>query len=564
MLQNLHVKNLALMEETEIELQGGLNILTGETGAGKSLLIGSVNLALGAKFEKEMLRKESDTAFVELTFDGNEAAALKLQEMDIEANDDGSILISRKMQASRSTFKINGESVSAKQIKELAEVLIDIHGQHEHQSLLKKSKHLEILDAFCGSEIHKLLGDVSAFYKKVKELQKALEEQSLDAEGRNREISLAEFEVNEIMDAALVPGEDEELEKAYSRMVNAKKIKDDMAEAVYFCGNESDNGAGSGLNRAIRALSSVVQYDPALENLESQLLEIDDLLNGFLKDAEGYLRQCDFEEEEFLQTEERLNLLNHLKSKYGNSLEKVIAYGEKRRKDLEKLQDYDAYLDRLRKELEQKTKEYNASAKELSKIRKEMAGKLEKKLQEALIHLNFLTVQFEVSTKDLPSISEKGIDDIEFLISVNPGEAVRPLGLAASGGELSRIMLAIKTVLAEKDQIDTLIFDEIDTGISGITAWKVAEQLHQVACAHQVICITHLPQIAAMGDAHYVIEKNSFDNKTITDVRLLAEQESTKEVARLLGSDNQSDAAIENATQLKNQADEYKKNFCYN
>ena len=559
MLQSLHVKNLALMEETEVTFGEGLNILTGETGAGKSLLIGSVNLALGGKFEKEMLRRGAESALVELVFSGdNKKVSEKLAEMDLEAEEDGTVIISRKMQVGKSICKINGETVTAKQVKELAEVLIDIHGQHEHQSLLHKKKHMEILDGFCGEEFAAAADTVEEAYRECNLLRKKLEEESMDEEAKAKEKSLAEFEWKEIEQAKLIPGEDEELEQRYRLMVNSKKIMENLSESYRYTGTDSDTGAGGALSRALRALRSVAAFDNRLEELEGQLTEIDNLLADYNRDVSEYMEDCEFDGEDFAAVEERLNLLNRLKDKYGTTLEAVIAYGEQRQRLLTKLDDYDAYMDRLEKQLAEAQIRLEKACEVLSSIRRKHAAILTEQLKAALVNLNFLTVEFEISVQRAQTITARGYDDVEFLISTNPGEAMKPLSQVASGGELSRIMLAIKTVLAGRDDIDTLIFDEIDAGISGKTAWKVAEQLSLVGKAHQVICITHLPQIAAMADRHFCIEKSATSDNTITDIRMLEEEESLGELARLLGSDTLTEAALSNAGEMRAQAVRYK------
>lgn len=560
MLQSLHVKNFALMEETEVEFGRGLNILTGETGAGKSLLIGSVNLALGGKFEKEMLRKGADSALVELVFDADsERVREKLAQMELDASEDGMVIISRKMQVGKSVCKINGETVTAKQVRELAEILIDIHGQHEHQSLLNKKKHMEILDSFCGAEYEGAARAVEEEFETCRRLKKELSGGTMDEETKAKEQSLAEFEWQEIEEARLVPGEDEELEQRYRIMSNSKKITESLSESYQMTGNDSEGGAGGALSRALRAIRGVTTFDPRIEELEGQLAEIDNLLADYNRDVAEYLSDCEFDEEDFASVEERLNLLNHLKGKYGNTIEDVIRYGQERQKLLEKLTDYDVYIRELTEQLAKAEEGLKEACAKLTQIRQKNAVILQGQLRDALVHLNFLTVEFEIAVRPEQNMTSKGWDDVEFLISTNPGEALKPLGQVASGGELSRIMLAIKTVLAGRDEIDTLIFDEIDTGISGRTAWRVSEQLDTLAHAHQVICITHLPQIAAMADRHFCIEKSSTGENTITDIRLLEEEEALCELARLLGSDALSEAALSNAREMRRQAKQHKK-----
>lgn len=560
MLQSLHVKNLALIEETEVEFGRGLNILTGETGAGKSLLIGSVNLALGGKFERDMLRKGAESALVELVFSGaGPKVSEKLAQLDLEPDDDGVVIISRKLQAGKSVCKINGETVTARQVKELAELLIDIHGQHEHQSLLNKKKHMEILDAYCGEEYSEPAEAVEAAYEECGRLRRALEEESMDEEAKAKEQALARFELQEIEEARLTLGEDEELEKRYRLMVNGKKITESLSESYQYTGSDFDGGAGSALSRALRALRNVSGLDERLGGLEGQLSEIDSLLADYNRDLAEYMSDCEFDGEDFAAVEERLNLLNRLKEKYGSTLDKVIAYGEERQRLLERLEDYEAYMAELEEKYKRAQEELEIACENLSVIRRKNALALAERLKAALVHLNFMTVEFEIGVNRAKSVTAKGYDDVEFLISVNPGESLKPLSQVASGGELSRIMLAIKTVLAGRDDIDTLIFDEIDAGISGRTAWRVSEQLDQVGHAHQVLCITHLPQIAAMADRHFVIEKNARSDNTITDIRMLEEEESLGELARLLGSDAMTEAALSNAREMRAQAEGYKK-----
>jgi len=557
MLQRLHVKNLALMEEAEVEFAPGLNILTGETGAGKSMLLGSMNLALGAKFEKDMLRSGAESALVELVFSCEENVRAKLSQMELDSEGD-EVIITRRLQPGKSVLKINGETVTARQVKELAEVLLDIHGQHEHQSLLHKKKHREILDAYCGEDAQVPAGEVADLYRQRNELLKKLEAENMDESARTREQSLAEYELNEIESAHLVPGEDEELEQLYRRMSNSQKIKENLAESYQYTGTANEGGAGELFSRALRSLRAVTMYDARIEAFEAQLSELDGLLADYNRDMSEYIADCEFDEEEFARVEERLNTVNRLKGKYGNSIQEVLDYAKDRREQLDKLADYDSYISGMKAELEACENSLREACRKLSDIRSKHAVKLTEKLKEALVQLNFLTVQFEVAVRPEQTVTEHGSDDVEFMISTNPGEVMRPLGQAASGGELSRVMLAIKTVLAGKDAIDTLIFDEIDAGISGKTAWKVAGQLNVLSKAHQVICITHLPQIAAMADAHFIIEKSSTNESTFTQIYLADETQEEAELARLLGSDELTEAALSNARELRKQALEQK------
>lgn len=559
MLKSLHVKNLALIEESEVEFGPGLNILTGETGAGKSLLIGSVNLALGGKFEKEMLRKGAESALVELVFSGDGPRVKEvLALLELEALEDDTVVISRRMQAGKSTCRVNGEIVTARQVKELAEALIDIHGQHEHQSLLHKKNHLKILDEYCGEELKETAGEVEQLYRECTELRGRLKEETMDEAAKAREKALAEFELKEIEQAKPREGEDEELEKRYRLMVNGKRILEGLTESYQYTGGDFESGAGVYLSRALRAMRNVSMYDSRLKELEEQLAQIDSLLSDYNRDVSEYMSDCEFDGQDFARVEERLNTLNHLKEKYGGSIPAVIRYGEGRSRLLEKLSDYDAYMDKLKSELAEKEAHLHGACERLSEIRKKNAAVLEKLLKEAMLNLNFLSVKFEIAVHPEQAVTARGYDDVEFLISTNPGEDLMPLSQVASGGELSRIMLAIKTVLAGRDDIGTLIFDEIDAGISGKTAWQVSKQLNIVSRRTQVLCITHLPQIAAMADEHFVIEKSSTDDNTITDIIALREEEGIKELARLLGGDTSTEAAYSNAQEMRMQAKRHK------
>lgn len=559
MLVSLHVKNLALIEETEVEFGEGLNILTGETGAGKSILIGSVNLALGARFDKDMLRQGAESALVELLFScppQERALREKLQELEIPMEED-TVLISRRMQPGKSVLRINGETVSARQVKEVAELLIDIHGQHEHQSLLHKKKHMEILDAYGGQEAQEALAAAAQCHREMTRIAQERAKNILDQETLKREQDLLAFECQEIQEAALRPGEDEILEENYRRMTNGKKITEALDEVRQYAGNE-EGGAGSALSRALRCIHGITEYDSRLEQMAEQLTQIDDLLSDCNRDMAQYSDTLVWDEQDFRQTEDRLNCINRLKDKYGSTLEQILQVYEQKCRRLEKLADYDLYMSELERKLSQAEEELSQACEKLTAIRRESAVGLTKVLTGALQGLNFLTVQLEIRVLDRQPITAKGWDEVEFLISTNPGEAVKPLAQIASGGELSRIMLAIKTVLASRDDIDTLIFDEIDAGISGKTAWKVSEQLNCVARAHQVICITHLPQIAAMADRHFVIEKTASEDSTVTDIRLLAGDENLQELGRLLGSDGMTDAVLGNAREMRQQALKHK------
>ena len=557
MLHNIYAKNLALIDEIEVELKKGLNILTGETGAGKSIILGSINLALGGRYSSDILRNEKDAGYVELTFFvENKVQEELLREMDIFP-EDGVVTLSRKMIGKRSVSKINGETVSNAQLKEAAGVLIDIHGQHEHQSLLYKKNHLNILDAYAKDSVNDIKAQVANAYAVYREYKEELQNANLDEKERNKEMSFLEFEIIEIQSANLKENEDDILEEQYRRMVNGKKITGNLEEAYGYTAQGNSN-ASDALSRAIHCLQDASRYDEKASELFEQLSEVDSLLNDFNRELSAYSESFEFSEDEFYEVESRLNEINRLKSKYGNSIEEIFTYCEEKEETLKKLQDYDSYIEELQRNLSKAEEQLGQLSNTLSGLRKRAAKDLVAKIKEGLLDLNFLDVKFEMVFTQTEHFTSNGTDEAEFMISMNPGEPVRALGDVASGGELSRIMLAIKTVLADKDQIETLIFDEIDVGISGRTAQKVSEKMAYIAKNHQVICITHLAQIAAMADAHYAIEKSVTGGKTKTSISLLNQEEEIAELARILGGVEITESVKQSAAEMKELAERTK------
>lgn len=553
MLRNLHVKNLALIDELEVDFEQGLNILTGETGAGKSLIIGSIGMALGEKVPKEMIKENADFALAELVFEvTGEEKTEKLKALDIYP-EDGLVIMSRKISGGRSIAKINSESVSAAKLREVSELLIDIHGQHEHQSLTQKKHQLALLDEYAKEDIGELKVAVKSSYEAYTAVLRELEEKDLDEEQQKRELSFLEFELQEIEGANLKIGEDSELEEQYQKLVNHKKIMESCMMAHQQTAEEGDS-ATEQLGRAVRELSTVSGYDERLQELEEQLAEIDNLLNDFNRELADYMGESEFSEESFYETEKRLDEINHLKSKYGNTIEKILEVKEEKETRVQELQDYDAYLLGLKEREKVLKEELELYSNKLSEMRKKYAKELTALVEEHLKELNFETVRFEMRFEKMDHFTANGTDDAQFLISTNPGEEVKPLGSIASGGEISRIMLALKTVLAENDEIDTLIFDEIDTGISGRTAQKVSEKMNLIGRNHQVICITHLPQIAAMADTHFLIEKQVEGGATHSRIVKMKEEESVEELARMLGGVTITETVLENAREMKNLA----------
>ena len=553
MLLGLHVKNLALIEKAEVEFAGGLNILTGETGAGKSIIIGSVGLALGGKASKDMIRQGEESAFVELVFSvDDEAKREALAALDIAPDEEGLLIISKKITQTRSTSRINDETVTTGRLRAVTGLLLDMHGQHDHQSLLHKQKHLEILDEYSQSETGKLKMKVADGYKQYLSLKSALESFSLDEESRRREADFTRYEIDEIENAGIRSGEEEELAARYRKFVHGQKIADSM-QAAYRAIDTDE------ISRALREVESVVTYDDALQDIASGLADVESILSDLSRTISDYMDEMEFDAEDFRKTEERLDFIRGLMAKYGNSEEAVLKCLEEKKQRLEELEHYDELAAEARMAFMAQEKELLVLCEELSGARKKAAHVLEARIREELLDLNFLHVDFKIDVRRLEHFSATGFDEVEFLISTNPGSIPpRPLGEVASGGELSRIMLAIKTVLADTDDIPTLIFDEIDTGISGRTAQKVSERLSYIANKHQVLCITHLPQIAAMADTHFEIKKMVENGKTITKIHKLNLEEQVEELARLLGGAEITDAVRENAREMKRLAMERK------
>ena len=552
MLENLHVKNLALIEEEDITFLDGLHILSGETGAGKSIILGALGLALGGKVSKDMLRDPGKEALVEAVFRiTRDSQRKQLAELDIEPYDD-EVILSRKITESRSVAKINGEMVPAIKMKEVGEIFLDIHGQNDHQSLLHKKKHLEMLDEYAKNEVGPLKERMQTAYKTYAAKQQEWKEANQLDGDREREISFLEYEIKEITEANLEIGEDARFENQYRRLSNSKRIMEALSEA--YQQTSGSDGASEQVGRAVQRLHQILSYDEALEPMFESLNDIDSLLSDFNRDLSQYMAEAEFDEEMFAQIDGRLNEINRLKDKYGATIEDILATKQEKEDRLEKLMHHEAYLAKLTQALNDAKKEAEDAAFALSGMRKRYAKELSGKVEEALMDLNFLDVHFSMEFLQTDHIGADGYDDAQFMIRTNPGEPIRPLKDIASGGEMSRIMLAIKTVLAEHDDIDTLIFDEIDAGISGRTAQAVSEKLHLVAKEHQVICITHLPQIAAMADHHYLIQKDVVGNETISSIEALSYHDSIKELARMLGGTTITQTVLDNAKEMKDLA----------
>lgn len=557
MLVNLHVKNLAIIDEVEVDFSDRLNVLTGETGAGKSIIIGSINLALGQKSPKDVIRKGADYALVELTFRADtERQRALVEEMGISMEDD-EILISRKIMAGRSVNRINGESVTLAMIRRIADIMIDIHGQNEQQSLLHSAKHMEIVDRYAREELGDRITRMADGYREYQRLQQELSQHEVPEEERLREISFMKYELEEIEQASLMHGEEEQLAEQYRMLSNAAEIASGLGE-IYGMTGEGNATAAEQLGQSLRILHKLSEYSPQMEEFANQLSDIDSLLTDFNRDISDYMSDFETGGERFAEVEARLDLVRTIKAKYGATTAQVQEYADKLQEKLMKYEEYEQYREELLKSLTQQETTLKSLADEITAIRQKVSRRLEKEIIKALKELNFLQVQFEIAVRPLDHLNSQGQDEVEFMLSTNPGMDLKPIGDAASGGELSRIMLAVKAVLAQHDEIPTLIFDEIDVGISGRTAQMVAEKMAYIGMTHQVICISHLAQIGAMADSHYLIEKTSRNEHTSTDIRLLDEKESVGELARILGGVEITDSVRESAAEMKQMAEKVK------
>ena len=546
MLIELHIKNLALIKKADIYFKEGLSVLSGETGAGKSILIDSINLALGAKANKDIIRVGENEGFVELIFTLDEKRKEKLKAMDISFEDD-ILILTRKISTSRSVCRINDETVTLGKLREITDTLIDIHGQHEHQSLLSAGNNLVLLDSFCPKELIKLKSELSNDYGELKKINQKIQE-GIDERLRKREIDILDFEINEIKDAKIKENEEEELEQVFKKGKNISKINDVLVELLSELENES-------IGNNIRDVFDIAALDDSLNVVVSNLNTIEDLISETIHYTNRYLDSLEYNEREYDKVIERLDTIRHIKSKYSNDYHKIQELLKEKENRLNFLKDFGEEVVLLRKSAAKLEESILERCTLISAVRKEVAVTLTGKIKEELEDLNFLGVEFEIRFTKKDKISRDGYDAVDFLISTNPGQPMKPLQMVASGGELSRIMLALKTVFASSDDIQTLIFDEIDTGISGKTAVKVGEKLMNISKGRQVLCISHLPQIAVMADQNLFISKSTDGKTTQTDIDLLDKEGKIKEIARLIGGNNLTEGVLKTAREMIQEAD---------
>lgn len=559
MLQNMHIKNIALIDEIDVNFEEGLNILTGETGAGKSIIIGSLGICLGGKFNKELLRDENSEGLIELFFTvDNDRVADELNRLGIDVSD-GELLLSRKLGSNGKTVtRINGETATTSLLKQVSSILIDLHAQHEQQTLLKEDKHLQILDRFGGEEIQHIKEKVKDNYNKYVTLRDELDKTSMDETERNKQLDYLKYQIEEIELANLKKDEDIELESFYRKAANSKEIIS-VADSIYqLTGGSSIQSAAEQIGHSVMQMKRLVELDEDLAGSYELIQNVDDILGDFNRELKSYIKSMEFDDQEFEQAEARLNQINSLKAKYGNTIEDILNSKKEFEEEYNRLVRYDEYVEELKKKLAIAETDLRTSCEKLSKTRKKYSKKLCTVIKNSMEELNFMAVQFDMRFDTLDKYTSNGTDEACFMISPNVGEPMRPLQDIASGGELSRVMLAIKSCLATEDDTPTLVFDEIDVGISGRTAQSVAEKLYLIGREHQVICITHLPQIAAMSDSHYLIEKIVENNKTITNISKLKREAQITEIARLLGGAKITEATIKSAEDMKGLASKTK------
>ncbi|UWD48022.1 DNA repair protein RecN [Clostridioides difficile] len=552
MILELYMKNCALVEELRLGIDKNLNILTGETGSGKSIIIDALGLCLGEKYDRSFLRKGTDKGLVEAIFFSDNVYLKKiLDDNDISIEDDNLLVITRLIYSDgKSTARVNGRTVKVSFLKEIASTLIDIHGQHQNQALFNKDTHLKFLDLFGENELDKFKADYRKVYYKYSEVKKALNSltENKDDMQIQREIDLLRFQINEIEAANLNKNEYEDLLKQRDVYRNSEKIYNNLNLSYSKLHNGEYNVIDL-IGIASKELNDISKYDSVLSEYSETIERIMYELQDISSDIRNYKDNIDFEPYELEQIELRIDEINNLRRKYGDSIETIFEYYEKTKDRLDEILNRDERVEQLKNQLIKIEEDLKIKASKLTKARNKVAIQLEGILLDELKSLNMKNVMFKVNFEE-SSFTINGIDDIEFMISFNLGEDIKPIYKVASGGEMSRFMLAFKTILADIDDIDTLVFDEIDTGISGIAAQIVGEKLSDIAKKKQIICITHLPQIAANADTHYCIEKDTSNNRTFTNVKKLNQSQRKNEIARLIAGNNITEKTIEHASEI--------------
>lgn len=553
MLSDLQVKNFALINKVNINFKKGLNILSGETGAGKSIIIGALDLLLGARANTDVIRSGKEAAYISAFFQPEELTIINkiLTEAGIEKEDSG-ILIAREIRENgRNRTLINGQLATLKIVKKISRYLIDIHGQHEHQLLLDPGSHLMILDAFIGQEIQPLKNNIKSLYQELNKVQKELAEIEIDDSQRARELDIINFQIDEIEEASLMKGEYEDLKEEYKSLSHAEEIYQVVAELISALSGDdySEKGIMDRLAVLKNKFVEIEDYNQRLKKLNKKFADIYYSLEEFVFDLGDFESAFNYDEQRIAIISDRLDLINTLLRKYGEDIETVLSYLEELYQKRDKLENVEEKISSLTKKNNKFKKEILKKSGELSQLRKEYAKKLEVKLKAELKDLAMEDVRFKVDFKQ-KEITADGTDQIEFLISPNRGEDLKSLAKIASGGELSRIMLSLKTITAALDQVDTLIFDEVDSGVGGKTAAKMAAKLSQIAAERQIICITHLPQLASAANHHFLIKKERGENRTFTKIYALDKDERVAEIARMIGGATITDKTLAHAEEM--------------
>lgn len=570
MLQQLEIQNIALIEKICIEVGKGLNVLTGETGAGKSIIIDSINAILGERLSKDLIRTGKDKASVEAVFQiKNKNIEAFLEEIGVEPEEDGTLIISRDFTLSgKNSCRINGKMVTVSMLKELGSRLVDVHGQHDNQSLLHTESHIELLDSFGSSRISDLKDKYANLLVEYKNIKSKIRSLAGDKNDREKKIDFLSFQIDEIKKSKLKIGEDEELNRQRNVLSNAERIIETLS-GVYeniFSGNNIKSSVYDNLSDAISQLNSISKLDEKYGKLAVKLEEISYQLDDVVEQIRTERDNTEYSPDLLEQVEERIDLIVRLKKKYGATIEAVLEYLKKAEFEYDEIIKSDVIINELNEKLVNTADELYDTAALLNAERSKAAQILEEQIGKELEDLEMKKAQFKVNIEfnsekdenDEYKFGGNGLNKVEFLISPNAGEPLKPLSKIASGGEMSRIMLAIKTILANVDDIPTLIFDEIDIGISGKAAQKVAEKLSIISGSHQVLCVTHLAQIACMADEHFQIEKQSADNLTKTNVRRIDDKEIKNEIARILGGANISDITLKHAEEILENAKKFK------
>ena len=559
MLSLLHIENIALIQSADIRFEPGFNVLTGETGAGKSIVIDSIGAVLGERTSRELIRTGAKSALVTAVF--TQVPPLPWLEENGFPTGEEELLLQRELQGDgRNVCRIDGKLVTVAQLRELGRQLLNIHGQHDGQQLLDPASHLGYLDQFGGCQ--PLLESYQEAYRKWHDIRREMDKLQMDEAERSRRVDTLNYQIQELERAQLKAGEDEELSARRTLLRSAGRLMEAVQSAEFaLSGDEDRDGACSLIAQAEGEVQGVSSISPELGELSEKLTALRCAADDAADTLRDLSRSFDFSPGELDQVEERLDLLYRLRKKYGPTVEDMLSYLDRCRKELDQIQYADDTLARLEKDLKKAQKEAARRGEVLSQARREAAGALQARVQEELRQLDMPKVQFQ--TEFTPKggeagMDETGLDEVQFLMSANLGEALKPIQKVASGGELARIMLALKNVLAEGDQIGTLVFDEVDTGVSGRAAQKVAEKMAQVARGKQVLCVTHLPQIAAMADTHFSVQKGEREGRTYTRLELLDRSQRREELARLIGGASITPSLLESAEELLRQAEQQK------